>query len=167
MRYHFCPVCGEALAEKEIGDEGLTPWCPRCQRPWFDSFSTCVIALVVNDRGEAAVLRQKYISHQYGNLVSGYMKPGESAEECVCREIEEELGLTVDKLELVGTYSLPKRDQLMIAFFAHTGQTGFRLSHEVDSAAWVPIEEAQHQVHPKGSVSYALIEKYLDNVQNS
>lgn len=161
MRYHFCPVCGKPLTEKEVGDEGMVPWCPGCERPWFDAFSTCVIALVVNDRGEAAVLRQNYISQRYGNLVSGYMKPGESAEESVCREVKEELGLTVDRLELVGTYGLPKRDLLMIGFFAHVTQTEFHLSGEVDGVAWMPVEEAQHQVHPKGSVSYSLIERYL------
>ena len=104
MRFHYCPDCGSKLELRQIGDEGDTPWCPQCQRPLFDQFSTCIIALVVNDREEAAILRQGYISQQYGNLVSGYMVPGETAEECASREIEEELGLRVTGLELVRTW---------------------------------------------------------------
>ena len=34
-------------------------------------------------------------------------------------------------------------------------------SSEVDEARWLPVEEALGQVHPKGSISYALIELYL------
>ena len=162
MRFHYCPDCGSALGLRPIGDEGDTPWCPQCQRPLFDQFSTCVIALVVNGRNEAAVLRQGYISRKYGNLVSGYMKPGETAEDCVRREIEEELGLHTAALELVQTWWMEKKGLLMIGFFARTEDSEIRLSEEVDSACWLPVEEALGQVHPEGSISYALIRAYLD-----
>ena len=162
MRFHYCPDCGSKLELRPIGDEGDTPWCPRCQRPLFDQFSTCIIALVLNDREEAAILRQGYISQQYGNLVSGYMTPGETAEACACREIGEELGLRVTKLELVRTWWMEKKGLLMIGFFAWTEDTEINLSGEVDAARWVPVGEALHQVHPEGSVSYALVRAYLD-----
>lgn len=162
MRFHYCPDCGSALELRPIGDEGDTPWCPNCQRPLFDQFSTCIIALAVNERGEAAVLRQGYISQQYGNLVSGYMKPGENAEDCARREVEEELGLVVNGLELVRTWWLEKRDMLMIGFFAQVSAGEMTLSGEVDSAQWVPVAQALGQVHPKGSVSYEMVAAYLD-----
>lgn len=162
MRFHYCPDCGSALELRLVGDEGDTPWCPQCQRPLFDQFSTCVIALVLNGRDEAAVLRQGYISQKYGTLVSGYMKPGETAEDCVCREIEEELGLHTAALELVRTWWMEKKGLLMIGFFAWTEGGEMKLSGEVDSARWVPVKEALNLVHPEGSVSYALIRAYLD-----
>lgn len=164
MRFHYCPDCGSALVLRPIGDEGDTPYCENCRRPLFDMFSTCIIALVVNDRGEAALLRQGYISDRYYNLVSGYMKPGESAEECARREIGEELGLRVTALESAGTFWFAKRDMLMIGFFACTDQTGLSLSREVDSARWVPVEDALSMVHPRGSVSYTMIERYLQKI---
>lgn len=162
MRFHYCPDCGSKLELRQIGDEGDTPWCPQCQRPLFDQFSTCIIALVVNDREETAVLRQAYISEQYGNLVSGYMKPGETAEECAQREIEEELGLSVSSLELVRTWWMEKKELLMIGFFARVANTEMTLSGEVDTACWVPIKEALGQVHPAGSISHALVSAYLN-----
>lgn len=162
MRFHYCPDCGSKLELRLIGDEGDTPWCPRCQRPLFDQFSTCIIALVVNDREEAAILRQGYISQQYGNLVSGYMTPGETAEECARREIGEELGLRVTELELVKTWWMEKKELLMIGFFARVEDAEMRLSGEVDTARWVPVEEALGRVHPKGSISHALVSAYLE-----
>lgn len=162
MRFRFCPDCGASLELRQVGDEGDTPWCPRCQRPVFDQFSTCIIALVVNGRREAAILRQAYISQQYGNLVSGYMKPGETAEECACREIDEELGLTVSSLELVKTWWFEKKDMLMIGIFAQVSDEEMRLSGEVDTACWVPVQEALTQVHPEGSISHSLVLSYIE-----
>ena len=98
MKFTYCPDCGTALTPKEIGDEGLVPYCTRCKKPLFDMFSTCIIALVVNEYGEAALLRQGYISDTYYNLVSGYMKPGENAETTAMREVEEEIGVPVERL---------------------------------------------------------------------
>ena len=161
MRYIHCPQCGLKLIEKEIGDEGLIPYCTACERPWFDVFSTCVIVLVVNEYGEAALLRQAYISHQYHNLVSGFMKPGENAEYTAAREVEEELGLKVEKLEPAGTFWYEKKDMLMVAFFAHAKKQDFSLSCEVDTARWVTMDEALDLVAPKGAISRAVIEKYI------
>ena len=81
MRYQYCPKCGAKLSLRRLGDDGEVPWCASCEMPWFDTFSTCVIALVTDGAGQVALLRQKYISNRYANLVSGYMQPGETAEE--------------------------------------------------------------------------------------
>lgn len=162
MHFQYCPNCGARLKEKEIGDEGLVPYCDLCKTPWFDMFSTCIIALVVNENGEAALLRQGYISSRYYNLVSGYMKPGETAEITAQREIYEEIGIQVSSLEFAGTYWYGKKDMLMIGFLAKANRGDFVLSGEVEAAEWVAAEDAIRMVHPKGSVSYALLEKYLE-----
>lgn len=161
MRFVYCPDCGSKLTGREIGDEGLVPFCEKCNKPLFDMFSTCIIALVINENGEAALLRQGYISNQYYNLVSGYMKPGETAELTAAREIEEEIGVKINSLEFAGTYWFGKKDMLMIGFIAKAKKTDLVLSEEVDQAEWIPAEKAIALVHPKGSVSYALLEKYL------
>lgn len=162
MHFKYCPDCGSKLTDREIGDEGLVPFCGKCGRPLFDMFSTCIIALVINEYGEAALLRQGYISNQYYNLVSGYMKPGETAELTAEREVLEEIGVKVQKLTFAGTYWFGKKDMLMIGFIASAPKTELKLSDEVGQAEWIPAEKAISLVHPKGSVSYALLEKYLE-----
>lgn len=37
MKYTYCPHCGDKLMKKEIGDEGLIPFCERCSIPLWDS----------------------------------------------------------------------------------------------------------------------------------
>ena len=102
MRYTFCPNCGQHLTARPIGDEGLVPWCDACQRPWFDSFSTCIIAAVINNRGEVLLQRETRRPDREV-LVAGYIKPGESAEGAARREIAEETGLTVTALRYVAS----------------------------------------------------------------
>lgn len=161
MRFKYCPECGEKLTMKPIGDEGDVPFCSGCRRPWFDMFSSAVIVLVVNELGEAALLRQDYLSTEHRVLVSGYVKPGETAEETARREVAEEIGIELTDSRLVGTYWFAKKDMMMIGFIARAEKAEFALSGEVDGAEWVAVEEAIKLVHPRGSVSFALLEEYL------
>ena len=162
MHYVYCPVCGRKLEEKNAGDDGKVPYCENCGRYWFDSFSTCVIILVADEQHEIALLRQEYLSDRYSSLVSGYMSPGESAEDAAIREVREELGIPVEKPELVGTYWFGTREMLMIGFIDRVKKCEFRLSEEVDSASWVPAEEVPKYLFPKapGNAAFALYEYY-------
>ena len=139
------------MIDKLIGDEGNVPYCEICKRPFFDVFSTCVIVLLLNEYGEAALLRQNYISSHYHNLISGYMKPGECAEETARREVKEEIGIDLATLQIAGTYWFAKKELLMIGFFAFAPKKDFLLSSEVDHACWIPVRDALHMVHPKGT----------------
>ena len=50
MRFTYCPDCGTKLIQKEVGDEGFMPYCDNCKKPLFDMFSSCIIALVANEK---------------------------------------------------------------------------------------------------------------------
>ncbi len=163
MHFIYCPDCGKKLITKPMGDEGNIPYCEDCQRPLFDMFSSCVIVLVTDGKGQVVLLRQNYISTKYHNLVSGYIKPKETAEETAYREVQEEIGLNLTSLEFIGTYWFDKKEQLMIGFIGKTDDKELTLSGEVDGAQWVEANQAKNMVHPKGSVSYALIEHLLNN----
>lgn len=165
MRYRFCPQCGQRLELRQAGDDGAVPYCPECRRHWFDAFESCVIVMVVNPQREIALLRQSYLSTQYETFVSGYMMPGETAEETAVREVREELGLTVERLEYGGTHWFAERDQLMHAFIGHTQGGSFTLSSEVDSAEWVPLAEAEQRMFPDrpGNTQHTLFRQYRDS----
>lgn len=162
MHFKFCPYCGSSLSSKNMGDEGEVPYCLKCKRSFFDMFSTCVIALVVNEFDEAVLLEQKYISEKYKNLISGYMKPGETAEAAAKREVKEEVGLELTDLKPAGTYWFEKNELLMIAFIGKAPKSELKLSEEVDGAQWVKLEKAVNMVHPKGSISNAVIVEYIN-----
>ena len=161
MRFAYCPHCGTRLIPRPIGDEGMVPYCESCEKPLFDMFSTCIIVMVVNEREEVALLEQGYLSNQYRVLVSGFMKPGESAEECTRREVQEELGIQLEELRILGTDWFGRRDQLMIRFLGRAKKQPFTLSGEVEAASWVPVAEAPALMHPGKSISTEMVRQYL------
>lgn len=160
MHYIFCPICGEKLVPREMGDDGLVPFCERCAQPYFDSFSTCVICAVVNPRREVALLKQDYIRRGTLVCVSGYMKPGESAEDAAAREIKEELGLDVSRVTYMGSWPMPNKPMLMLGFRAEAPAVPFVLSSEVEDALWVPFDAALPLIRT-GSIAYQLVERSI------
>ncbi len=156
MRFRYCPYCGKKAEMKEIGDEGLIPYCTQCETPLWDLFTTSVIAAVVNECGEIALLRQNYVSATNYVCVAGIMKPGESAEVAVVREIGEELGLQAKSIEYVKSYPYEKKEMLMLGFKAVVERQNFTLSGEVDNAEWVKLEDALGLLR-EGSIAWQLV----------
>lgn len=164
MHYKYCPECGQKLHKKNAGDDGKIPFCFSCNKYWFDSFANCVIVLVYNEYDEIVLCRQGYLSEQYTSFNSGYITPGENAEETAIREVKEELGLNVQTLEYAGTYWFAQREQLMHGFLAYTPKAELVLSDEIDSAEWIPATEATKTLFPDapGNAAYAIYKIYME-----
>ena len=161
MRFTYCPHCGTKLISKEIGDEGMIPFCENCNIPLWDMFTTSIIAAVVNEYNEIALLRQNYVSAAKYVCVAGIMKIGESAEDTVVREVQEEIGQKVEKLEFIRSYPYEKREMLMLGYKATVKKQDFELSGEVDSAEWVKYENALSLLR-EGSIAWQLVRSVID-----
>ena len=79
MHFTYCPQCGKRLIPREIGDEGMLPYCEDCRRPFWEMFATSVICAAVNEYNEVALLRQEYVSTQNHVCVAGIIQMGETA----------------------------------------------------------------------------------------
>ncbi|MDE6642267.1 MAG: NUDIX domain-containing protein [Acetatifactor sp.] len=161
MRFTYCPHCGRKLISKEIGDEGMIPFCENCNIPLWDMFTTSIIAAVVNEYKEVALLRQNYVSAAKYVCVAGIMKIGESAEDTVIREVQEEIGQKVEKLEFIGSYPYEKKEMLMLGYKATVKKQDFKLSGEVDSAEWVKYENALSLLR-EGGIAWQLVRSVID-----
>lgn len=159
MRYAHCPDCGRVLTARELGDEGLVPWCDECRRPWFDIFSTCVITAVLNADGQVLLQRESR-RPEMEVLVAGYIKPGESAEEATRREIAEETGLTATSLRYVGSFPHGGGDRLMLGFAAQAEGVAKPDSAEVVSARWTSLDEAVAALR-EGSIAQQVVRMIL------
>ncbi len=166
MKFVYCPHCGQKAIEKEIGDEGVIAYCDNCQIPLWDFFTTCVICAVVNEQNEIVLLRQNYVSTESYVCVAGVMKVGESAEETVIREIEEEIGLHVESIKYVKSYPYLKKDMLMLGYRAVVKKKELVLSKEVDSAQWFSFAEATDQLR-EGSIAWQLVHTVIDEAQRN
>jgi NAD+ diphosphatase len=158
MKIKYCPVCGSEAIQKEIGDEGLMPFCPTCQMPLWDYFNTSIICAVVNEQEEIALLRQNYVSTTNYVCVAGHMKSAESAEETVTREVKEEIGQDVEQLIYIRSYPYEKKNLLMLGFLAKVNKKDFKLSGEVDSVEWFPLNDALSMLR-EGGIAWQLVKE--------
>ena len=155
MHHTFCPDCGARLVSRPLGDEGLVPWCDECGRPWFDTFSTCIIAAVMNQKGEVLLQRETRRPDREV-LVAGYIKPGESAEDAARREIKEETGLTATALRYIASYPHMDGNMLMLGFAAQVTGELRSDSSEILSARWCAPEDAVQSLRA-GSIAQQLV----------
>ncbi|MBQ4515137.1 MAG: NUDIX domain-containing protein [Anaerolineaceae bacterium] len=163
MRYKYCPNCGSKLSEIQSGDDGMVPYCVHCGKRWFDSFHSCVVVLTYNEFNEIALSKQWYLPEQYMSVTTGYIVPGESAEEAAKREVREELGLTLENVAYAGTFWLEECDQLLHGFIGYSTKRPFALSGEISFAEWVPAKQADEKFFPDkpGGALYEVYHKFL------
>jgi len=161
MKFIHCPHCGDKLVPKNIGDEGLVPYCCTCEQPVFHMPYACTLTLVVNELQEVALIKQSYVSQTNHVLVAGYIKSGENAEETAAREVQEEIGVIPHTLQYIKSYYYEKRDMLMFGFVAFADKCPLSISVEVDAAEWVPVMEAQSKLR-EGSIAMQLLLDYID-----
>ena len=161
MHFVYCPHCGKKLENKEIGDEGLIPYCTNCEVPLWDMFTTSIITAVLNEKNEIALLKQNYVTTANYVVVAGIMKIRESAEDTVIREVQEEIGLKVSSLEFIKSYPYPKKEMLMLGYKAIVQKTDFNISSEVDDAIWVNLDKALSMLR-EGSIAWQLVKTIIE-----
>ena len=72
------------------------------------------------------------------NLPGGRVEQGESPWDAVIREVEEEVGIVVRIDRLIGIYSVPKKNDLVLNFRCSVVDGALRVSAEADEIQWFP-----------------------------
>ena len=157
MQMNFCPQCGRALLLREVGDEGLQPFCAACSRYYFDNAVPCVLAAIVNEFGQVLLLQQRHIADA-PTLCSGYVKKGDTLEETVRREVLEETGQHVDACLYAGSWYYPPKGLIMAGFLARVTAREFGASREVDGLFWSDMAEAQRIIARENNLSGAVLD---------
>ena len=75
--------------------------------------------IVLVTRGEEILLARssRFPNGMYSTL-AGFVEPGESVEQCVIREVREEVGLEVGNLQYITSQGWPFPHSLMLGFHA-------------------------------------------------
>lgn len=151
--HRFCSHCA-ARTELDPRTEGLT--CTRCGQIHYPRVAPAVIVLV--QRGREALLGRssRFPAGVYSTL-AGFVEPGETLEECVHREIEEESGVRVHNLRYFGSQSHPFPHSLMVGFVADWLEGDVVVDpDELEDARWFDVDDLPPRPHPR-SIAHALI----------
>jgi NAD+ diphosphatase len=89
------------------------------------------------------------------------VEPGESLEECVRREVKEEVGLELKNIHYFGSQPWPFPNSLMIGFTARYASGEMAIDgREIVEADWFSAEQLP-RIPPRPSIARQLIEDFV------
>jgi NAD+ diphosphatase len=165
-RHRFCGVCGTACTPRSAGNVMV---CANCNTQHFPRTDPAVIMLVV--RGDRCLLghSQRFPNVTMYSTLAGFVEPGESLEEAVRREVQEETGVLVGRVAYHSSQPWPFPSSIMLGFHAEGLTEDIRIDpEELRDARWFTRAEIQdHQARgfslPRvDSIARRLIEDWLE-----
>ena len=105
--------------------------CPRCALQHYPRLSPSMIVLI--SRGDEILLArsERFPPGMYSTL-AGFVEPGESVEQCVHREVFEEVGLRIRDLQYVGSQGWPFPRSLMLSAYENSlVDTPYPVEHQM------------------------------------
>ena len=155
---NFCARHGHKLSDV---NEDLSKNCPECRHDLFPKMSPCILVAVTYEDKILLVKHNNQIRNLF-TVIAGFVELGESLEECVMREVKEEVGIDIDSIEYVGSQSWPFPNQLMIAFSAKAKSQDCEIdTQELLEAQWFAKNDLP-TIPPKPSLSNYLIKRITD-----
>jgi NAD+ diphosphatase len=155
--HRFCGRCGQATVRSETE---RVRTCTACGHGAYPRLSPAVIVLVEKD-GCCLLARNARTKLPFFSTLAGFVEVGESLEQCVAREIEEEAGITLSDIEYFGSQPWPFTGSLMIGFTARWAGGELRPEPtEIMEAGWF-APDAIPVVPPKLSIARELIDDFV------
>lgn len=152
MRGHpfaFCPRCGKPDPDFRDGKQVL---CPHCGFEMFMNVASAVGALIRREDGRILwVVRARDPGRGLLDVPGGFVDPGESLEEALCRECREELGTNIHSLKFLASKAnrYPYKDVDYVTtdayFFASIESAIHPEAEEILRVLWAHPAELQQE----------------------
>ncbi|TLP70598.1 NAD(+) diphosphatase [Nesterenkonia sphaerica] len=162
----FCPACGGAT---EVRHSGWARSCHRCEALHFPRTDPAVITAVIGP-DDCLLLGSavRWDSRRYSTF-AGFVEAGESLEGAIVREVKEEAGVDVDRVEYISSQAWPFPRSLMLGFLAHTSDVFATADlEEIREVRWFTRDKLCDDVisgavtlPPRSSISHALIARWF------
>jgi NAD+ diphosphatase len=134
--HQFCGRCG---ARTEAKREERARVCPACKQSVYPRVAPATMMLVRRGR-ELLLGRSPHFPPGMYSALAGFVEPGESLEQCVAREIAEEVGVRVNNIRYFASQSWPFPHSLMIAFVCEWTSGEIRPQEgEIEAANWFDV----------------------------
>lgn len=146
-----CSLCG---GQTVVVLAGAVRRCPADQSEHYPRTDSAIIVLIKNDKDQILLGRQKVWPKYRFSTFAGFVEPGESFEHCVIREVREEAGVELTKINYLGSQPWPFPASLMIAFEAitNTPELARPDGDEIEEIRWFSREEMKSAILDKSLI---------------
>ncbi|MGD8298079.1 MAG: NAD(+) diphosphatase [Desulfobacterales bacterium] len=159
QNHQFCGRCGHATEDKQSERAKI---CPNCRLINYPRVSPAIIVAVIKDN-QILLGSNRRFKNGFYSVLAGFAEPGESLEECVAREVYEEVGITVENIRYFGSQPWPFPNSLMVGFIADYGGGRINVDNsEIVKAAWYSARNLP-PIPPKISIARQLIDWFAEN----
>jgi NAD+ diphosphatase len=137
-RHRFCATCGQPTA---VVQGGWRRDCPACRAEHFPRTDPVVIMLAMS--GDRCLLgRQSRFAPGMWSCLAGFVEPGESIEQAVRRETQEESGIVCGRVTYFASQPWPFPMSLMIGCHAEALSVDITVDRsELEDARWFSRDE--------------------------
>src|SRR5688500_14220725 len=154
--HQFCGRCGDPT-ERVAGERGRR--CARCDLTAYPRVSPAVIVLIERDDRILLARGRAFAPRRFG-IIAGFVEPGESLEDAVRREVREEVGFELDRIDYFGSQPWPFPHGIMIGFRADHLRGEITLGDgELAEAGWYGPEDLP-EIPAKLSLARRLIDDW-------
>ena len=154
--HQFCGRCGARTQAKR--DERVRV-CPACKLSAYPRVAPATMMLVTRGR-ELLLARSPHFPPGMYSALAGFVEPGESLEQCVQREVAEEVGVRVNNIRYFASQSWPFPHSLMIAFVCDWESGEIHPQEgEIEAANWFEVLQL-----PKLPSRISIARKLIDAV---
>lgn len=144
----FCPNCGNKISLKVI--DGVNRFAcdnENCNFIHWDN-PVPVVAALVKKRENYIIARNARWPRGVFSVITGYLESGEHPEDCVLREVMEELGLTGTIASFLGYHLFKEKNQLILAFEV-VANGELQTNHELSEVKYLtPVELVSYDFTP-------------------
>jgi NAD+ diphosphatase len=137
--FTHCPRCGSPTDPVAAGHARK---CPVDASEHFPRVDPAMIVLVTDSADRALLARNALWPERRVSVLAGFVEAGESAEQAVEREVQEETGITVGAVTYLGSQPWPMPQSLMLGFRAAATRTEITVdADEIAEANWYSRDE--------------------------
>jgi NAD+ diphosphatase len=162
--HRYCGRCGAPTTAVRAGHALL---CTSCDVESFPRIDPAIIVLV-HDADKALLGRQASWPPNRYSTIAGFVEPGEALEDAVRREVDEETGIRVTRIDYHSSQPWPFPSSLMLGFHAHGDYAEPTLHDgELEDARWftrAQLNAGDVLLPPAETISRRLIDSWLSAV---
>ncbi|CCQ92816.1 NAD(+) diphosphatase [[Clostridium] ultunense Esp] len=156
-----CGICGSKMYIKDSKYERAMV-CSNCGNTTWPRTSPAIIVAITKEDKLLLARNRQFPNRRY-SVIAGFVEYGETFEECVKREVYEEVGIKVKNIKYFGSQPWPYPNSMMIGFTAEYLDGEIKVDgEEIVDADWFTKEEVQGMYKKSISIGSQLIEWFLE-----